>query len=69
MSHLLYRWWEVIIRTTIVVGFVAAGGLGMQFRLSMSAFEYTTVTLLLIWYLILVVGVDLASAGLRRPAR
>ena len=68
MTYLLYRW-EVVIRTTIVVGFVAAGGLGMEFRLAMSNFHYTTVSLVLMWYLILVLGVDAASAGLRRLAR
>lgn len=68
MTYLLYRW-EVIIRTTIVVGFVAAGGLGLQFRLSMNQFHYTNVALLLVWYLLLVVGVDLLAAGLRRLAR
>lgn len=68
MTYSFYRW-EVIIRTTIVVGFVAAGGLGMQFRLAMSHFHYTTVTLLLMWYLILVLGTDLAAAGMRRLAR
>jgi phosphonate transport system permease protein len=68
MTYLLYRW-EVVIRTTIVVGFVAAGGLGLEFRLAMSNFHYTTVSLLLMWYLALVLGVDAASAGLRRLAR
>jgi len=68
ITFLLYRW-EVIIRTTIVVGFVASGGLGQEFRLSMSHFHYTTVTLILIWYLGIVVLVDLISAGLRRLAR
>ena len=68
LTYLLYRW-EVVIRTTIVVGFVASGGLGMEFRLSMSNFHYTTVTLLLMWYLLLVLGVDLISGGLRRLTR
>jgi len=68
MTYLFYRW-EVVIRTTIVVGFVAAGGLGMEFRLAMSNFHYSTVSLLLMWYLILVLGVDLASSQLRRIAR
>jgi phosphonate transport system permease protein len=65
LTYLLYRW-EVVIRTTIVVGFVAAGGLGMEFRLAMSSFHYSTVTLLLMWYLILVLGVDFISSKLRR---
>ncbi len=68
VTYLLYRW-EVIIRTTIVVGFVAAGGLGREFRLSMSWFQYDRVALLLLCYLILVVGVDLVAAVLRRLAR
>lgn len=68
ITYLFYRW-EVIIRTTLVVGLVAAGGLGMEFRLAMSHFHYTTVTLLLIWYLLLVLAVDLASAAMRRLAR
>ena len=68
LTFLLHRW-EVIVRTTIVVGFVAAGGLGQEFRLSMSHFQYTTVTLILIWYLGLVIFVDVVAAGLRRLAR
>ncbi len=68
LTFLLYRW-EVIIRTTLIVGFVSAGGLGKQFKLSMSFFHYTDVTLLLLWYIILVVMVDLVSTWLRRKAR
>ena len=68
LTYLLYRW-EVIIRTTVVVGFVAAGGLGHEFRLRMSWFQYDEITLLLTFYLLLVLLVDLASAGLRRLAR
>lgn len=68
VTYLLYRW-EVIIRTTIVVGFVAAGGLGYQFRLSMSWFHYTDVALLLFCYVGLVFAVDMLSGLLRRMAR
>jgi phosphonate transport system permease protein len=68
ITYLLYRW-EVVIRTTVVVGFVSAGGLGREFMLSLNWFHYTDVTLILFWYLILVVGVDLLSAGLRKLAR
>ena len=68
VTYLFYRW-EVIIRTSIVVGFVAAGGLGTSFQLSMSNFHYTTVTLLLVWYLMLVIAVDVTAALLRRLAR
>ena len=65
ITYILYRW-EVIIRTTIVVGFVGAGGLGQQFKLSMSWFHYTEVTLILICYVLLVNLSDLLSQGFRK---
>ena len=68
ITYLLYRW-EVVIRTTIVVGFVSAGGLGMDFRLSMSFFHYSDIALLLAWYLLLVIGIDMLCAGLRKLIR
>ena len=68
MTYLLYRW-EVAIRTTVVVGFVSAGGLGREFMLRLSWFHYTDVLVIIVWYLALVVGVDLLSAWLRRMAR
>ena len=67
LTYLLYRW-EVIIRATVVVGFVSAGGLGREFRLSVSLFHYTDVALIILWYLALVTAVDLTSAALRRMA-
>lgn len=68
LTFLLYRW-EVVIRTTVVVGFLNAGGLGREFRLRMSWFHYDDVALLLVWYLLLVVAVDVLSAQLRRRVR
>jgi len=68
LTYSLYRW-EVIIRTTIVVGFVAAGGLGREFRLAMSFFHFPDVLMVLGTYFVLVVAVDLAAAQLRRLAR
>ena len=65
ITYIMYRW-EVIIRTTIVVGFVGAGGLGQQFKLSMSWFHYTEVSLYLICYIILVIIVDFISESLRK---
>jgi phosphonate transport system permease protein len=65
ITYILYRG-EVILRTTIVVGFVGAGGLGQQFKLSMSYFKYTEVTLLLLCYLLLVLLADLMSEGSRK---
>jgi len=60
ITFILYRW-EVILRTTIVVGFVGAGGLGYQFKLSMSWFNYSEITLLLLCYFLLAMIADLIS--------
>lgn len=68
LTFLMYRW-EVVIRTTVVVGFLNAGGLGREFRLRMSWFHYDDVALLLVWYLLLVIAVDLLSAQMRRRVR
>ena len=68
LTYLLYRW-EVVIRTTVVVGFVSAGGLGRDFRLSLSFFQHTDVALMILWYLVLVMAVGLLSAFLRRMVR
>ncbi|WP_251009722.1 MULTISPECIES: ABC transporter permease subunit [unclassified Bacillus (in: firmicutes)] len=64
LTYILYRW-EVIMRTTIVVGFVGAGGLGQQFKLSMSFFHYTDIALLLFFYLALVFAADYISEKAR----
>lgn len=64
ITYIIYRW-EVILRTTIVVGFVGAGGLGQEFKLSMSFFHYTEVTLLLICYIVLVWFADIVSDKIR----
>ncbi|MBT2725113.1 MULTISPECIES: ABC transporter permease [unclassified Bacillus (in: firmicutes)] len=68
LTYILYRW-EVIMRTTIVVGFVGAGGLGMEFKLAMSYFQYTEITLLLLCYMILVVIADFASESTRKSVK
>lgn len=68
LTYLLYRW-EVVIRTTVVVGFVGAGGLGREFILRLNWFHYPDVLMIIVWYLALVAAVDLLSAYLRRLAR
>lgn len=65
ITYILYRW-EVIMRTTLIVGLVGAGGLGQQFKLSMSYFHYTEITLLLLCYFILVNIVDILSQSIRK---
>jgi phosphonate transport system permease protein len=68
LSFILYRW-EVIMRTTIVVGFVGAGGLGQQFKLSMSYFHYSDITLIILCYLLLVWLADFLSELSRKAAK
>jgi phosphonate transport system permease protein len=68
LSFIFYRW-EVIMRTTIVVGFIGAGGLGQEFKLSMSYFHYSEITLLLFCYLILVFMADFFSEWFRKAAK
>lgn len=64
-NYILYRW-EVIIRSTLVVGFVGAGGLGMAFKLAMSFLKYSEISLYMAAYLILVYLADFLSAAARR---
>jgi phosphonate transport system permease protein len=68
LTFQIYRW-EVIIRTTAVVGFVAASGLGYQLRLDLSFFRYKEVGQLLLVYILIVWGVDAISALARRAVR
>ena len=65
LTYLLYRW-EVVIRTTVLVGLVSAAGLGREFRLSFSCFHYADLGLLLLWYVLLVISVDLTCSLLRK---
>jgi len=68
VTYLLYRW-EVIVRASVVVGFITAGGLGYQLRLDLSFRRWTDVALVLLAYVLLVWTVDAVSSGLRRLAR
>jgi phosphonate transport system permease protein len=68
VTYLLYRW-EVIVRASVVVGFITAGGLGYQLRLDLSFRRWTDVALVLLAYVLLVWTVDAASSTLRRLAR
>ncbi|MCR8969913.1 ABC transporter permease [Facklamia sp. 7083-14-GEN3] len=65
LNYILYRF-ENIIRASLIVGIVGAGGLGMQFRLAMSFFRYTDITLYLLCYLIMVYFSDLLSAWCKK---
>lgn len=68
ITFLLYRW-EMVIRATVVVGFITAAGLGYQLRLDLSFRRWTEVGLILLVYVLLVWGVEAVSSLLRRLAR
>jgi phosphonate transport system permease protein len=64
-SYTVYRW-ECAIRSSAVLGFVGAGGLGQQMDASMKMFNGGEVSTMLIVFVLLVVGTDRLSAWLRR---
>ena len=68
LTYWLYRW-EVVIRTTVVVGSVSGGGLGRELRLNLSFFHYTDAAQMINWHLLLVIAVDFTAAWLRRLGR
>ena len=61
----LYRLDENI-RSSLVLGFVGAGGIGFQLLTAMNLFQYRTVSLLLLVTFALVVAAERLSAWLRR---
>ncbi|MBM3385027.1 MAG: ABC transporter permease subunit [Betaproteobacteria bacterium] len=64
-SYTVYRW-ECAIRSSAVLGFVGAGGLGQQMDNSMKMFQGSEVATMLIVFMLLVGLADAASAWLRR---
>jgi len=60
----LYRLDENI-RSSLVLGFVGAGGIGFQMMTAMNLFQYREVSLLLIVIFVLVLGAERLSAVLR----
>lgn len=64
-SYTVYRW-ECAIRSSAVLGFVGAGGLGQQMDNSMKMFNGSEVATMLIVFMLLVALADLASTWLRR---
>lgn len=65
MSYTIYRW-ECAIRASVIMGFVGAGGLGMQMELSLKMFAGGEVVTMLLVFVLLVWIADLVSAALRR---
>ncbi len=64
-SYTVYRW-ECAIRSSVVLGFVGAGGLGQQMDNSMKMFNGGEVLTMLAVFVALVALADYVSAGLRR---
>ncbi|MEY3916682.1 MAG: hypothetical protein RLZZ140_245 [Pseudomonadota bacterium] len=64
-SYTVYRW-ECAIRSSAVLGFVGAGGLGQQMDNSMKMFNGGEVATLLIVFMMLVGLADLLSGWLRK---
>ncbi len=64
-SYTVYRW-ECAIRSSAVLGFVGAGGLGQQMDNSMKMFQGSEVATMLIVFMLLVALADYASTQLRR---
>jgi phosphonate transport system permease protein len=64
-SYTVYRW-ECAIRSSAVLGFVGAGGLGQQMDASMKMFNGGEVSTMLLVFVLLVAGTDRLSAFLRR---
>ncbi len=61
----LYRLDENI-RSSLVLGFVGAGGIGFELLTAMNLFEYRTVSLLLIVIFVIVLAAERMSAALRQ---
>ena len=64
-SYSVYRW-ECAIRSSAVLGFVGAGGLGQQMDASMKMFNGSEVATILIVFMLLVWLADATSAWLRK---
>jgi phosphonate transport system permease protein len=61
----LYRFDENI-RSSLVLGFVGAGGIGFQVLTAMNLFQYRTVSMLLLLTFVLVIVAERGSAALRK---
>ena len=64
-SYTVYRW-ECAIRSSVVLGYVGAGGLGQQLDSAMKMFNGGEVATMLAVFVLLVALADHASAALRR---
>jgi len=65
ISYTVYRW-ECAVRSSVILGFVGAGGLGQQMDLSMKMFAGNEVCTLLLMFVLLVALADWTSKTLRK---
>jgi phosphonate transport system permease protein len=65
VSYTVYRW-ECAIRSSVVLGFVGAGGLGQQLDMSSKMFNGGEVATMLLVFIALVALADRVSAFLRK---
>ena len=64
-SYTIYRW-ECAVRSSVVLGFVGAGGLGQEMDNSMKMFAGAEVATMLLVFFALVALADRASAAIRK---
>jgi phosphonate transport system permease protein len=64
-SLLLYQW-ECNVRSSAVLGFVGAGGIGQELAVSLRLFRYDELSTLVLAVLVLILLVDLLSRLVRR---
>ncbi len=64
VSYTIYRW-ECAVRSTVILGFVGAGGLGQQLENSMKMFAGGEICTLLIAFIVLVWFADWLSRSIR----
>ena len=65
LAYSLSRW-EVIIRATVIVGFISGGGLGRLLTQQLSSFDVQSLVVTLLFYVGLVFVVDMISSTIRR---
>jgi phosphonate transport system permease protein len=64
ISYTLLRF-EINVRSSTIIGYVGAGGLGQEFRTAMSLQEYTDLSALFVIVLATVIAIDWGSEKLR----
>ena len=64
VSYTLLRF-EINVRSSTIIGYVGAGGLGQEFRTALSFQEYTDLSALFLIIFVTVVGIDYGSEKLR----